>query len=122
MHGQKKRRKRSLIGATEIEGHKLAWELISEPQHTSDGYKGLTVSVRAGDATTRELLIEFPYDRTVFLPQRPTLTPTIVEGEIRAALAQGWNPDSRGRAYVFASDTKLETGGTPAGRLNYLAD
>ena len=121
MHGQKKRRKRSLAGDAGIGGHLLTWELVSEPQHTSDGYKGLTVLARAAEGSTRELIIEFPYDRTAFLPQRPKLTPAIVELEIRNAMAEGWAPESRGRPYLFSAATKLETGQKSIPRLSYLA-
>jgi hypothetical protein len=61
MHGQKKRRKRSLEGLTEVDGVRLSWQLVSEPQWTSeDGYKGLCISVRTEDGAHRELVLEYP--------------------------------------------------------------
>jgi hypothetical protein len=89
MHGQKKRRKRSLAGALEIDGLALAWELVSEPQWTGEGQKGLCVSVRLAEGAHRELTIEYPYDKTAYLPQRPKLSAAIVEAETRAAMAEG---------------------------------
>jgi hypothetical protein len=122
MHGQKKRRKRSIGGTVEIDGLKLQWELVSEPQWTTDGPKGLCVSVRRDQGAYREMVIEYPYDRSAFLPQRPKLTAAIVEADIREALAEGWNPDSRGRPFLFMAQTKLELGQRSADRLKHLAD
>lgn len=115
MHGQKKRRKRSVFGEFEIDGLHLAWELVSEPQWTTDGPKGLCVSVRLSEGAHRELTIEYPYDRTSFFPQRPKLSAAIVETETRTAMAQGWNPESRGRGVYFMATTALELGQQPAG-------
>ena len=115
MHGQKKRRKRSLSGEFEIDGLHLVWELVSEPQWTTDGPKGLCVSVRLAEGARRELTIEYPYDRATFFPQRPKLSAAMVETEARAAMAQGWNPESRGRGVHFRGTTALELGQQPAG-------
>jgi hypothetical protein len=115
MHGQKKRRKRSISGEFEIDGLHLAWELVSEPQWTTDGPKGLCVLVRLARGAHRDLTIEYPYDRATFLPQRPKLTAAIVEAETRAAMAQGWNPESRGRGVHVMATTTLELGQQPAG-------
>jgi hypothetical protein len=120
MHGQKKRRKRSMAGEFEIDGLALAWELVSEPQSTTDGVKGLCVSVRLAEGARRELTIEYPYDPRAFFPQRPKLTAAAVEAETRAAMAQGWNPESRGRAAYFMATTALELGQQPAGARSYF--
>jgi hypothetical protein len=83
MHGQKKRRKRSLEGLIEVNGVRLSWQLLSEPQFTSgDGLKGLCMSVRTEDGAHRELILEYPMlsKRTahgvIQLPQRPTFSET----------------------------------------------
>ena len=59
-----------MSGALAIDGRALFWELVSEPQWASDGRKGLRVSVKLMPGANRELIIEYPYDRTAFLPQR----------------------------------------------------
>jgi hypothetical protein len=120
MHGQKKRRKRSMAGAFEIDGLNLVWELVSEPQWTTDGHKGLCVCVRLAEGSHRELAIEFPYDQTAFLPQRPKLSAAIVEFEARAAIAEGWHPESRGRAVLHTATALLELGQRPVERLKLL--
>ena len=115
MHGQKKRRKRSISGAADIEGHRLEWALISEPQWTTHGRKGLCVLVRQAKGAYREMVIEYPFDRSTFVPQRPRLTAAIVEADIREAMNHGWDPLSRGRTFTFMARTKLQLGQQPAG-------
>lgn len=110
-----------MTGAFETDGLKLAWELVSEPQWTTDGPKGLCVTVRLAHGSHRDLTIEFPYDRTAFLPQRPKLSAAIVEAETVAAIANGWDPESRGRTILHMATSKLELGQRSADRLQHLA-
>ncbi len=53
--------------------------------------------------------------QATFYPQRPKLSVAIVELETRAAMAEGWNPESRGRGVHFIATTALELGQQPAG-------
>jgi hypothetical protein len=106
--GLKKRRKRTINGTADIADANLLWELISEPQwsNSGDGYKGLCISVRVADEARRELIIEYPFPkgkdgRHLPMPQRPTVTQTQVEKSIRAAVEAGWDPSSRGKAFVY---------------------
>jgi len=108
MHGQKKRRKRTLEGTMTIDGEALAWELLSEPQwsNSGDGYIGMRIGVRAVDTARRELVIEYPYptDRRGWpkpVPQRPKVSQPMVEQSVQQAIAAGWDPQSRGKAFVF---------------------
>jgi hypothetical protein len=106
--GLKKRRKRTIEGATSVDDVSMLWELISEPQwsNSGDGYKGLCISVRVADEARRELIIEYPYPRgsdgrPLPVPQRPGVTPKAVEASIREAVDAGWDPSSRGKAFIF---------------------
>jgi hypothetical protein len=103
MHGQKKRRKRTVEGSTTVDGIGLSWELISEPQITTEGLKGLCISVRNEAGNHRELILEYPFprDRGIQVPQRPKFSEKTVEADIRRALASGWDPESRGKTFVF---------------------
>lgn len=107
MHGQKKRRKRSLQGEFEIDGAKLFWRLISEPQLTSDGYRGVCISVMPAGEHHRELILEYPMpgkttgNGSPQLPQRPTVSEKQVEADTRRAMVAGWHPASRGKAFGF---------------------
>ncbi len=114
MHGQKKRRKRSLEATVQLDRHDYSWTLQSEPQWTTSGAVGLCVSVRLAEEARRELIIEFPFDPSAFVPQRPKLTPSIVAAAIQAALDDGWEPASRGRAYRFRSSIWLGAGKKPS--------
>ncbi len=106
--GLKKRRKRTIDGKAVIDGVSMLWALVSEPQwsNSGGGYKGLCISVRVADEARRELVIEYPYPkgadgRPLPVPQRPTVTPKLVEASIHHALEAGWDPSSRGKAFIF---------------------
>lgn len=111
MHGQKKRRKRSLDGSITVDGVILNWRLLSEPQWTSEhGYKGLCISVRTEDGRHRELILEYPFPKKCGanglpqppqLPQRPKFSEKTVEAGVRQAMDSGWEPTSRGKKFVF---------------------
>jgi hypothetical protein len=109
MHGQKKRRKRTIEGAATIDDLSMVWTLLSEPQWSDgfgEGYKGLCISVKLAGQARRELIVEYPYplnDRGLPLPvpQRPPVTPALVEASIRQAIAAGWDPGSRGKPFIF---------------------
>jgi hypothetical protein len=91
-----------------LEGVALTWELLSEPQwsNSGDGRIGMRIGVRAAEAARRELVIEYPYptDRRGLakpVPQRPEVSQPMVERSVEQALAAGWDPQSRGKAFVF---------------------
>ncbi|HJW42335.1 MAG TPA: hypothetical protein VJ476_14055 [Rhizomicrobium sp.] len=114
MHGQKKRRKRSIEGTAKVGGFELGWELRSEPQwSTEHGHVGMSFVVTRTDGTFRELILEYPmrtihrklgdtyYERPAFFPQRPRISRKTVEADIERAIEAGWEPASRGKAFVF---------------------
>lgn len=108
MHGQKKRRKRTMAGFIAVDSHKLKWTLLSEPQKTTEhGYVGLRISVRSEDEQHRELILEYPFPRkrtgngSPQIPQRPQFSVKTVESDVRRAVANGWDPLSRGKAVIF---------------------
>ena len=74
--------------------------------NSGEGYKGLCISVNVVDEARRELIIEYPYPkgsdgRPLPVPQRPPVVPKLVEASIHQALSAGWDPSSRGKAFVF---------------------
>jgi hypothetical protein len=115
MRGQKKRRQRILEEAVAVDGFDLRWEVRSEPQwSTEDGYQGLSITVQRTDGTFRELILQYPSPqkkktvvegRTFLMPSgfpvRPKISAKTVEADIRQAIAAGWNPNSRGKVFVF---------------------
>ena len=108
MHGQKKRRKRTLDGSIPVDGMTLSWNLLSEPLwSTEHGYVGLRVGVRTEDEAYRELILEYPYPKTkggsaLPLPQRPSISAKLIEADVRQAMAAGWDPNSRGKVFVHS--------------------
>ncbi len=109
MHGQKKRRKRTLEGLIAVDGNRLKWCLVSEPQLTTEeGYKGLRISVQSEDGHHRELLLDYPFPKKFTgngspqVPQRPKFSARTLESNVRQAIAAGWEPSSRGKPFVFA--------------------
>jgi hypothetical protein len=100
-----KRPKRFIEEKVTIDGYDLCWTLHSEPRWCTDGYKGLGISVRLSEGpAARELRLEYPYPK--WKPgarqnERPRIVPSVIEADIRAAMAAGWNPHSRGRVFAF---------------------
>jgi hypothetical protein len=66
------------------------------------GIKGISISVWRRPGSTRELVIDFPF--SVFglnrSPKRADLIAVLVPA-VKAGIAAGWRPDSRGRTFRF---------------------
>lgn len=100
---------RDLSGTVEVDGLRYGWAVQREPQWcTVDGWKGMAVALRLHE-TQRVAVLEFPMPsarRSKLQPQlrRPQINQRVIENGIRAALAAGWDPDSRGKPVVFEVD------------------
>lgn len=99
---------RSLAGAVDIGGQHFVWELRREPQWcTADGWKGMVVAIRHRDGQ-REALLQFPMPgrslRGTPQRQRPQVNPAIIANGVRTAIADGWEPLSRGKPETFLVD------------------
>lgn len=100
--------KRDLAGAVEVDGQNYEWRLEREPQWcTADGWRGMTIAVRQVDAQ-REAILEFPMPKRSSngspQRQRPKINDAIAMAGVRAALAAGWEPTSRGKPIVYMVD------------------
>ena len=102
------RAKRSIQAAVTIDGLPLVWNLHREQQlFTDDGWRGVAIHVRVAVGTRRELHLEYPallskkagYLSTELV--RPTIVASKVAAHIREAMAAGWDPDSRGKPFVY---------------------
>ena len=108
VHGQKKRRKRTLEGSFALGETILDWRLTSEPLWSaSHGYKGACISVQAQGEVGRELILLYPYPRDAYgspmpLPQRPQISEKTIQEGVQLALEDGWDPHSRGKAIVLS--------------------
>ena len=94
-------------GTIEIDGSKYDWELLTEPQlSSSDGWKGMTVSLRQRDMP-REAVLEFPTPKRLMrglAKGRLHINDAIAARGVRAALSAGWDPASRGKPTIFMVD------------------
>jgi len=97
----------SLAGIVDVDGFKYEWELRREPQWSDiDGWKGMTVALLQKD-TQRGALLEFPPPKRLLKGLqrgRLQINDAIISRGVRAALAAGWEPASRGKPMVFMVD------------------
>lgn len=98
---------RALTGLVEVDRLRYEWAVQREPQWcTVDGWRGMVVSVcQLGQQ--RQALLEFPMPESGNGSQyrrRPPVNDTIAANGIRAALAAGWDPTSRGKPDTYMVD------------------
>jgi hypothetical protein len=97
--------KRDLSGTVTVDGIDYRWTLRREPQwSTAESYKGMAIGVQLEERPSREALLEFPFRwrsrRSTPHLQRPQVQRDQLEAGIRAALALGWDPASKGKPVV----------------------
>lgn len=100
---------RSTAGTVDVDGVAYDWRLQREPHLSDDeGWKGMTISLLQRDAK-REALLEFPAPKRLLqgLPRgRLQLDDATISRCVRAAVAAGWDPTSRGRPVVVVVDAE----------------
>jgi hypothetical protein len=102
-------------GSVRVDGTEFFWSIAHKEGHanTGSGHKGLVglaILVRSKDVNRRHLLLEFePTDRYLGRPQRPTfrIPDRKLAGCIQNAIAAGWDPESRGKQFVFQAGLLL---------------
>ena len=105
------RAKRSIESTVTIDGYSVVWRLHREQQgSTSDGWRGMAIHVRVAEGARRELHMEYPAVEThkssftktgIDYCPRPGIVAAKVEAHVREAMAAGWDPDSRGKPFVY---------------------
>ena len=98
---------RSQSNTLSVDGTEYTWSVHREPQWcTADGWKGLSLAVQWSGGQARTLIIELPFriddHRSTPHRQRPNVSVATLEQYIRAAIEDGWDPQSRGKDYVYA--------------------
>jgi hypothetical protein len=101
--------RRDIGGTLLVDGETFGWRVEREPQWcTVDGYRGLTLLVERLADPRRSLLIEYPFPRAWKgfgtqgrKVQRPQIQPQDVAVRIAEAMAQGYDPDRRGKPFLF---------------------
>ena len=107
--GPEMSKSRSNAGTVDVDGVTYDWHLQREPYPSDDGgWKGMTISLLQRDAK-REALMEFPAPKRLLkgLPHgRLQLDDAMISRCVRAAVAAGWEPMSRGKPVVFMVDAE----------------
>ena len=102
------RAKRSIQSELKIDGFSLIWRLHREQLLSAeDGWRGVAIHVKVAEGVRRELHLEYPavktqkvgYTRTDFVKQN--ISPSKVAAHIRLAMEAGYDPGSRGQAFVY---------------------
>jgi hypothetical protein len=100
--------KRSIQSAVTIDGIPLVWHLHREqPGSDEDTEMGMCIHVKVAEGVRRELHLEYPVwvsQKAGHLwtpPPRPTIAAAKVQAHIREAMEAGWDPDSRGKPFVY---------------------
>jgi hypothetical protein len=96
-------------GTVDVDGVTYEWNLQREPHQSDDeGWKGMTIALLQRDAS-RAAWVEFPPPKRLLkgLPRgRLQLDDATMLRCVRAALAAGWEPTSRGKPVVFTVDAE----------------
>ncbi|HJO65734.1 MAG TPA: hypothetical protein QF469_10360 [Sphingomonas sanguinis] len=99
----------SNTGTVNVDGDQYDWRLQREPHLSDDeGWKGMTISL-VQQNTKREAWVEFPAPKRLLRglpPGRLQLDDATISRCVRAALAAGWEPMSRGKPVVFTVDAE----------------
>jgi hypothetical protein len=101
--------KRSIQSSVTIDGVPMIWRLHREQNWTTDEKAvGLAIQVQVVGPVRRELFLEYPAVRkqqtgyaAPALTIRPPIVAAKVVGHIREAIAAGWDPESRGKPFVY---------------------
>jgi hypothetical protein len=100
--------KRAIQSSVTIDGIPLIWRLHREQNWTDDDKAvGLAIHVEVVGLVRRELYLEYPAVRkqqnghAPVLTIRPPIVAAKVADHIREAIAAGWDPESRGKPFVY---------------------
>ena len=101
--------KRAIQFSVTIDGMPLIWRLHREQNWTADEKAvGLAIHVQVVGLVRRELYLEYPVVRRQMigysmpaLTARPSIVAAKVADHIREAIAAGWDPESRGKPFVY---------------------
>jgi hypothetical protein len=101
--------KRSIRTEVKIDGFPMVWELHREQNWSADqNPTGMAIHVWVTGPVRRELYLEYPAVRKpgtelggpVLTVRLPISAGKVVE-HIREAMAAGWDPESRGKPFVY---------------------
>jgi hypothetical protein len=101
--------------SVQVGQQEFLWHIHRQPQWcTAHGWKGLALYVELAHEPQRALILEFPFKiinhRNSPHRQRPQVAEKDVVAAIMSALTAGWNPQSKGKAFVFQVAEMGESG------------
>jgi len=97
-------------GIVKVDGADYRWSVLRQPTWTKGRNQefallGLAILVEPPDASHRELLLQFDIERTRhgYMPQhqRFRIHDSCLIEAIEDAMRAGWNPESRGKRFVY---------------------
>ena len=105
------RPKRHIEHTFTVNGIPLVWRLHRE-QHFSyeDGWKGVAIHVKVAEGTRKELHLEYPAVQTQKMSKTATdhavinIRPVKVQEHILQAVEAGWDPEARGKPFIYFLD------------------
>ena len=94
-----------------VNGTQLIWRLHRE-QHLSpdDGWRGVAIHVTVAEGTRKELHLEYPAVQTQKMALPGTdhvvlnIRPAKVQEHILQAMEAGWDPEARGKPFIYFLD------------------
>jgi hypothetical protein len=105
------RTKRQIEHAVTVRGVALLWRLHREQQCCGeDGWKGVAIHVTVAQGARRELHLEYPAVKTQKIGYTRTDRAVVniravrVEEHIVQAMDAGWDPESRGKPFIYVLD------------------
>jgi hypothetical protein len=89
-----------------VNGQDYSWTIYRQPQWcTADGWRGLAILVELAAEPQRQLIVQFPFvvegKRSTPHLQRPAVSLSALSANVAAAIDAGWEPESRGKPFVF---------------------
>ena len=105
------RGKRHIERSVTLQGVPLVWRLHREQHFTfGEGWAGVAIHVQVAEGVRRDLFLEYPavqiqkaggFGADHFVVN---IRPAKVESHILRAIEAGWDPESRGKPFVFEVD------------------
>lgn len=96
-------------GNITVRGSKYRWSLYRQPRYATERGTtlGMALLVESMEPRTRSLILEFDVDRshhrTMPQHQRARIPDVRLAECIEGALDAGWDPESRGKPFVYAA-------------------
>jgi hypothetical protein len=92
-----------------VDAIEYRWTIRSKPTYCQGAFgNDMTAAVELADSPRSTLSITFPWmrcDNWIGNPEIP-VTPKDIESSIKAAISQGWKPDSKGSAFKYVHESK----------------